>query len=108
MNLVAKEFVAAQDPEDPGVLVLSRFAGAARELEGAVLVNPYDMESTANAIAGAISMPQDERIGRWKNMYEQLKRNTVSRWCSDFLETLEEPLNVPAFGSQHSRLREAS
>lgn len=108
MNLVAKEFIAAQDAEDPGVLVLSRFAGAARELDGAVLVNPYDMESTANAIAGAVAMPLEERVSRWQRMFDQLKRNNVNHWCDDFLQTLETPLNVPAFGSQHSDLREAS
>ena len=102
MNLVAKEFVAAQDPEDPGVLVLSRFAGAARELQGAVLVNPYDMESTAGALAEALVMPLDERKTRWSYMYEQLKRNDVTRWSEKFLEVLETPLNVPAFGSQQA------
>ncbi|MCB1487302.1 MAG: alpha,alpha-trehalose-phosphate synthase (UDP-forming) [Bauldia sp.] len=108
MNLVAKEFVAAQDPEDPGVLVLSRFAGAARELDGAVLVNPYDMESTAGAIAGAVSMPLDERISRWRSMYDQLLRYNVGRWCEDFLEALETPVNDPAFGSQHPHFLKAS
>ncbi|WP_421725075.1 alpha,alpha-trehalose-phosphate synthase (UDP-forming) [Bauldia sp.] len=108
MNLVAKEYVAAQDPENPGVLVLSRFAGAARELDGAVLVNPYDLESTAGAIAGAISMPLDERISRWRGMFDRLRQYHVNNWCDTFLETLEKPLNVPAFGSQQPPLRKAS
>ena len=108
MNLVAKEFVAAQKPEDPGVLVLSRFAGAARELDGAVLVNPYDMESTAGAIAGAVAMPRDERISRWRSMYDQLTRYNVNRWCEEFLESLETPLNDPAFGSQQPHFLKAS
>ncbi|MCP4381548.1 MAG: alpha,alpha-trehalose-phosphate synthase (UDP-forming) [Hyphomicrobiales bacterium] len=108
MNLVAKEYVAAQNVEDPGVLVLSRFAGAARELDGAVLVNPYDMESTAGAIAGALAMPLDERVSRWKGMYDRLKRYHVNKWCDTFLEVLETPLNVPAFGSQEEPWRAAS
>ena len=61
MNLVAKEYVAAQDPEDPGVLILSRFAGAAAELTAALLVNPYDPETVATSIAHALSMPLEER-----------------------------------------------
>jgi trehalose 6-phosphate synthase len=88
MNLVAKEYVAAQDPEDPGVLVLSRFAGAARELYGALLVNPYDVESTANAMARALNMPQEERRERWRGMMGHLLEYDVSRWCGDFLKDL--------------------
>jgi trehalose 6-phosphate synthase len=63
MNLVAKEYVAAQSSEDPGVLVLSRFAGAAQELSGAILVNPYDIEGVSDALARALIMPLDERRG---------------------------------------------
>jgi trehalose 6-phosphate synthase len=88
MNLVAKEYVAAQDPEDPGVLVLSRFAGAARQLKGALLVNPYDIEGTANALARALSMLLEERQERWKLMMDQLLEFDVSRWCRDFLKDL--------------------
>jgi trehalose 6-phosphate synthase len=88
MNLVAKEYVAAQDPEDPGVLVLSRFAGAARELHGALLVNPYDVDGTANAIARALSMPIEERRQRWQGMMTHLLEHDVSRWCDDFLTDL--------------------
>ena len=61
MNLVAKEFVAAQDPDDPGVLVLSEFAGAAEQLQAALLVNPHDIAATADAIHRALSMPLEER-----------------------------------------------
>src|SRR2546421_12734058 len=64
MNLVAKEYIAAQDPDDPGVLILSRFAGAAAELTAALLVNPYDPESVGSAIAQALSMQLDERRSR--------------------------------------------
>jgi trehalose 6-phosphate synthase len=89
MNLVAKEYVAAQDPEDPGVLVLSRFAGAARELKnGALLVNPYDIEGTANALARALNMPLEERQERWRRMMDHLLEHDVSRWCDDFLDDL--------------------
>jgi len=91
MNLVAKEYVAAQDADDPGVLVLSRFAGAARQLDGALLVNPYDVDSTAGAIAEAIAMPLDERIDRWRRMFDLLIRNDVNWWCRTFLKSLETP-----------------
>jgi trehalose 6-phosphate synthase len=89
MNLVAKEFVAAQDEDNPGVLVLSRFAGAARELATALLVNPYDLEGTANTIARALSMPLAERKARWREMFHQVDTNDVSHWCSSFLDGLE-------------------
>lgn len=88
MNLVAKEFVAAQDPEDPGVLVLSRFAGAASELKEALLVNPYDVEGTAYAIGRALDMPLEERRERWQRMMDTLRSNDVFCWCDSFLEDL--------------------
>jgi trehalose 6-phosphate synthase len=89
MNLVAKEFVAAQDGDDPGVLVLSRFAGAAPELSGALVVNPYDLDSTGNAIARAITMPREDRVARWRDMFDRLLKNEVSQWADDFLDVLE-------------------
>lgn len=89
MNLVAKEFVAAQDPEDPGVLVLSEFAGAARELDGALLVNPFDGDAMASAIGSAIAMPLDERKARWRPMFEHLLKNDVVRWRETFLQAIE-------------------
>ena len=67
MNLVAKEFVAAQDPDDPGALVLSEFAGAAEQLQAALLVNPHDIAATADAIYRALSMPLEERRERWQD-----------------------------------------
>jgi trehalose 6-phosphate synthase len=88
MNLVAKEYVAAQASADPGVLVLSRFAGAAYELETALLVNPYDSDATAAAIKRALEMPLDERKERWSAMMRRLETNTVDRWCDAFLGTL--------------------
>ncbi|OCC02679.1 alpha,alpha-trehalose-phosphate synthase (UDP-forming) [Labrys sp. WJW] len=96
MNLVAKEFVAAQDPDNPGVLVLSRFAGAARELNGAILVNPYDTEGTANAIARALSMSLQERRERWQNMMNFLLEHDVSHWCDAFLEDLTQDKEMQA------------
>ena len=88
MNLVAKEFVAAQDPEDPGVLVLSSFAGAARELTQALLVNPYDLDGVADAIATALAMPLEERHERWQAMMEHLRRHDITAWRQHFLATL--------------------
>ena len=89
MNLVAKEYIAAQDREDPGVLVLSRFAGAARELDSALLVNPYDLDATAAAIEQGVAMPREERIARWRAMYDRISRNNVHQWCRGFLRALE-------------------
>ncbi len=89
MNLVAKEYVAAQNAEDPGVLVLSRLAGAAQELRsGAKLVNPYDIDGVAEALHEALLMPLDERRSRWKEMYETLRINTLTRWHQRFLGDL--------------------
>lgn len=88
MNLVAKEYVAAQNPEDPGVLVLSRFAGAARELDAALIVNPFDLDDVANAIAHGLEMPQEERKERWKAMMAVLHANTLTEWRNSFLEAL--------------------
>lgn len=88
MNLLAKEFVAAQPVHDPGVLVLSAQAGAARELEGAVLVDPADVRCIANAIATAISMPGDERRERHRSMLAALQRNELSTWYGGFIGRL--------------------
>ena len=89
MNLVAKEYVAAQNPVDPGVLVLSKFAGAANELDTALLVNPHDIDGMARAIATALSMPLTERRMRWEAMMAKLRRGSVQRWFSDFVASLE-------------------
>ena len=88
MNLVAKEYVAAQDPEDPGVLILSRFAGAADEFREALLVNPYDPDAVAAAIARAVVMPRDERRARHRELYAALLRNDISKWGDKFLKVL--------------------
>jgi len=89
MNLVAKEYVAAQDPEDPGVLVLSPFAGAADELDGAIMANPYDPDAVAEALHEALQMPRDERLERWQGMMAVLRRNSISAWRESFLQALD-------------------
>ena len=91
MNLVAKEYIAAQDPNDPGVLILSRFAGAARECRAALLVNPYDPESVAVAIARALSMPLDERQSRHEATFQALVRDDIETWADRFLRVLDRP-----------------
>ncbi len=91
MNLVAKEYVAAQDPDDPGVLILSRFAGAADEFRAALLVNPYDPDAVGAAIGRAMAMPQDERKQRHAELYASLLRNDISDWGDRFLEALAGP-----------------
>jgi trehalose 6-phosphate synthase len=88
MNLVAKEYVAAQDPNDPGVLILSRFAGAAVEGKRALLVNPYDAESVAGAIAQALAMPLEERRERYSALLRGIVENNVDKWQRDFLDAL--------------------
>jgi trehalose 6-phosphate synthase len=91
MNLVAKEYVAAQDAADPGVLVLSRFAGAAHECRDTLLVNPYDTEAVATAINRALSMPREERRARHAAIYEILVRNDIAHWAERFITTLTRP-----------------
>ena len=90
MNLVAKEYVAAQDPEDPGVLLLSRFAGAAAQMEvGAVLVNPYSAEEMSDAIMLALKMPREERITRWRALMDNVAKEDVLWWRQCFTDALE-------------------
>jgi trehalose 6-phosphate synthase len=90
MNLVAKEYVAAQNPADPGVLVLSKFAGAANELDTALLVNPHDIDGMARTIATALSMPLIERRMRWEAMMKKLRNHTIQQWFADFVDALQE------------------
>jgi trehalose 6-phosphate synthase len=89
MNLVAKEFVAAQPPEDPGVLVLSRFAGAADELPQAIIINPLDPLDTVESLRAALTMPLSERKQRWQAMYEHLREHDVRRWRETYVRALE-------------------
>ncbi|MGE5538991.1 MAG: alpha,alpha-trehalose-phosphate synthase (UDP-forming) [Gemmatimonas sp.] len=89
MNLVAKEYVAAQDPDDPGVLILSRFAGAAEELTSALIVNPFDVDEMADTLHAALTMPLDERRARHAPMLECLRINNINAWKERFLAELE-------------------
>ena len=89
MNLVAKEYVAAQDPEDPGVLILSRFAGAAPQMADAMLVNPHSTEEVSDAIKQALHMPLAERRRRHERLLESVKQEDVVRWREDFVGALQ-------------------
>jgi trehalose 6-phosphate synthase len=97
MNLVAKEYVAAQDPENPGVLVLSQFAGAVAELgDGALVVNPHEPEAMAGAILRALGMPLAERQERYRRMFARLAVNDVDRWANQFVTALEAARQRPS------------
>ncbi|MFZ2066324.1 MAG: alpha,alpha-trehalose-phosphate synthase (UDP-forming) [Xanthobacteraceae bacterium] len=108
MNLVAKEYIASQNPNDPGVLILSRFAGAAHECKAALLVNPYDPDSVAAAIGQALSMPLAERRDRHESLFRVLSHNDIQHWADRFLTALEqaptalsqfEQMQMPSVGS---------
>jgi trehalose 6-phosphate synthase len=96
MNLVAKEFVAAQDPDDPGVLVLSRLAGAAEDLQEAVVVNPYLPCDVAHGMDQALHMPRGERGRRHAALLLRVKRHTAADWARRFLLSLDRPRRRPA------------
>jgi trehalose 6-phosphate synthase len=99
MNLVAKEYVAAQNPLDPGVLVLSQFAGAAKQLDAAIIVNPHDVDGMAGAIVQALSMSATERRERWSDMIAKLEDSPLDGWFADFVAALtpaSRPRVVPA------------
>jgi trehalose 6-phosphate synthase len=95
MNLVAKEYVAAQNPDDPGVLVLSRFAGAARQMTDAVIVNPYSREEMSEALKVALTMPLDERRRRWERLYEGVRTSDVKVWRDSFVTALSAAREPP-------------
>jgi trehalose 6-phosphate synthase len=95
MNLVAKEYLAAQDPEDPGVLILSEFAGAAAKLDQALIVNPHEIEGVAAALKRALEMPREERRERHAPMLEYLRENDIRRWADDYLMALGETRQRP-------------
>jgi trehalose 6-phosphate synthase len=90
MNLVAKEYVAAQDAADPGVLILSSFAGAADELKQTIIINPFDSDDIAESFVAALRMQLAERRERWQAMYDYLVRNDVVAWRTRYLDTLTE------------------
>ncbi len=89
MNLVAKEYVAAQDPQDPGVLILSRFAGAARQLDAAVLVNPHDPDAIADALDVALGMSLEERKARWRALWKAIGDRSPLAWGRSFVSMLQ-------------------
>jgi trehalose 6-phosphate synthase len=89
MNLVAKEYVAAQNPEDPGVLILSRFAGAAEQMGEALLVNPFSREEIADAIHRALIMPLEERVRKWKALIRVVRDTDVSLWRDAYVGALK-------------------
>jgi trehalose 6-phosphate synthase len=88
MNLGAKEFLAAQDPDDPGVLMLSQFAGAAKELDEALMVNPHETDAVAAALKHALEMPREERRERHAPMLAHLLKNDIKRWSRSYTSTL--------------------
>lgn len=90
MNLVAKEYVAAQDPADPGVLILSQFAGAAEELDEALIVNPHDTDEMAEQMYHALQMPLEERQWRHAKLLERVRESDAGAWMQRFLDVLEE------------------
>lgn len=89
MNLVAKEFVCAQNPEDPGVLILSRFAGAAEQMGEALLVNPFSREEVADAIHRALTMPLEERIRKWRALMKVVQDTDVGQWRDAYVGALK-------------------
>ena len=98
MNLVAKEFVAAQDPDDPGVLVLSTLAGAAHELSGALLVNPYDLQGVGDALRQALVLPRNERRERHQRMLAVLRQNDIHAWHARAVASLRGYAPVRGWG----------
>lgn len=93
MNLVAKEYIAAQDAEDPGVLVLSRFAGAAEDLEQAIIINPYDTDEMANGLQIALTMRLQERQERHAALLKRVRETDVVIWSRSFLDALRNPID---------------
>ena len=89
MNLIAKEYVAAQDAADPGVLILSKFAGASEEMTEALIVNPYSIEETSDAIRAALEMTLEERCERHGALLTGIKKNDATAWSNSFLESLK-------------------
>ncbi len=87
MNLVAKEFIATRNHND-GTLILSRFAGASQELQGAIIVNPYDIEKSADAIKLALEMTTEEQQQRMKQMRQVIVGNNIYSWAATLLRTM--------------------
>jgi trehalose 6-phosphate synthase len=90
MNLVAKEYVAAQDPDEPGVLILSRFAGAALQMKDALIVNPFSIDDVAEAIRRGLTMDKAERKRRWETLMHGVTTEDVTAWRDGFVSALQE------------------
>jgi len=90
MNLVAKEYVAAQNPKDPGVLILSRFAGAAAQMREALIVNPFSREEMSEALHQALSMQLPERIRRWETLMAGVVKDDIAAWRDAFVCALKD------------------
>jgi trehalose 6-phosphate synthase len=105
MNLVAKEYVAAQDPDDPGVLVLSKFAGAAEQMKSALIVNPFSREDISDAIRRGLAMEREERLRRWEPLIDDIKWQDVGAWRGSFVSALK---TVPLENGMPRRLRATS
>jgi trehalose 6-phosphate synthase len=105
MNLVAKEYVAAQDPDDPGVLVLSKFAGAAEQLKSALIVNPFSREDISDAIRRGLAMERAERLRRWEPLIDDIKWQDVGAWRDSFVSALK---TVPLENGMPRSLRATS
>ena len=102
MNLVAKEFIAAQDPQDPGVLILSRFAGAARQLSSALIVNPHDADEVADALDLALNMSLSDRQARWRESWDAIKGASALAWGRSFVAALLRAATAPSIGSNRA------
>jgi trehalose 6-phosphate synthase len=89
MNLVAKEYIASQDPDNPGVLVLSKFAGASEDLQEAITVNPYDIDDMAEGLHRALTMPIEERRERYEALIVRVRTNNVTTWRETYLAALK-------------------
>jgi trehalose 6-phosphate synthase len=98
MNLVAKEYIAAQAPQNPGVLVLSRFAGAAEQLREALLINPHDINEMARALDRALTMPRQERWARHNRLWQRIETYDLANWRDSFIQTFgasdSDPVNL--------------
>jgi trehalose 6-phosphate synthase len=107
MNLVAKEYVAAQDADNPGVLVLSTLAGAARELNAAILVNPYDTRAVGHATQRALTMSLSERRERHTSLLSTVRGNDAAAWAQHFIADLARP-TLPFKRDSSARLQRES
>lgn len=105
MNLVAKEYIAAQDPENPGVLVLSRYAGAAEQMTDALIVNPFSREEMSETLARALAMPLEERQRRWRRLMDGVLADDVTAWRDRFVGALiRDHATAPAPSAGRSKI----